>query len=274
MRKFIFFLLVLFFLPLSVSAGNNFVNLAVPFTSEVPSGVWTAPWNNACEEAAIVMINEFYAGNQRALMNKNTAKAQMNLLFAKENEWFGDNKDTSATSTAKIVNDYSSFTAKIVDNPTLDDIKAELAAGRPVITLHYGFGLNNPLIPFRRGGSSYHTMTLVGYDDAKKSFIVNDPGNHKSGLDFYYKYATIMDTLHDFNYQTGKADGPARVLFTAPKQLIKTTGSSRIYLVQDGVKHYIARPAVFKNRNWKWSMVKTVLAETLATFPSGDVIGS
>jgi len=34
--------------------------ISVPFTSQAPEGNWQEPWQNACEEASIVMIQNFY----------------------------------------------------------------------------------------------------------------------------------------------------------------------------------------------------------------------
>ncbi len=158
-----------------------------------------------------------------------------------------------------------------MDQPKLEDIKDELRAGRPVISFHYGYDLNNPGHRFRRGGSSYHVMAIVGFDDAKGEFLVND-SELSDGIDFRYKYATIMDTLRDFDHRTKKADGPARVLFTEPKTMLKAVGGSRIYLVRDGKKYHITNPAVFKNHRWSWSLVKSVDKSELDKLETGSPI--
>ena len=195
----------------------------------------------------------------------------MSPLFAIENKIFGYNTDTTAAETALLINDYTSYDAKVVDNPTLDDIKAELRAGRPVITVHYGYDLKNPRHRFRRGGSSYHVMALVGFDDAKGEFLVND-SEMNDGIDFRYKYAIIMDTLHDFDHYTKKANGPARAIFTRPKMLVKAGGGKRIYLVRDNKKYHISSPFVFKDHRWSWSLVKTIDRATLDSYSLGASI--
>jgi len=273
MKKIIFIIFGIIFFPAISLAQADFATLSIPYTSEIPDGKWVAPWNNACEEASIVMVEQYYLGNKNKTINRTTAKNLMWPLFKYEDKKIKTNADTDAKFTKLLIDEYTTFDATIKDNPTLEDIKEEISAGHPVITLHYGFGLKNPLIPFRRTGSSYHVMVLKGYDDAKKEFIVNDPGNHTSGLDYRYKYDIIMGTLHDFNYKTKKVDGPARVLFTQPKQLVKIKGGSSIYLVKDDAKHIILNPSVFKTRNWKWSAVKNVTAEWLGQFTTGTPIG-
>ena len=269
-----FSILLLFFLltpSFAHASSNEKVSLPVPFIWEIPDGVWVPPWSGACEEASIMAVEGYYLKKPKKILSKTEAKNAMSPLFAIENKIFGYNTDTTAAETALLINDYTSYDAKVVDNPTLDDIKAELRAGRPVITVHYGYDLKNPRHRFRRGGSSYHVMALVGFDDAKGEFLVND-SEMNDGIDFRYKYATIMDTLHDFNHATKKADGPARAIFTQNKNIWKAVGSSRIFLVRNGKKHYISSPAVFKKHRWSWSLVKMVDKSKLDELENGNTI--
>lgn len=247
------------------------VSLPVPFYWEIPDGVWVAPWSGACEEASIVAVEGYYLKKPKATVKKVEAKNTMQPLFAIENRIFGYNSDTNAAETAKLINDYTSFDAVVKENPTLDEIKNELIAGRPVITMHYGYGLQNPRHRFRQGGSSYHVMSIVGFDDQKKEFIVND-SELSDGIDLRYKYDIILSTLHDFDHKTKKANGPARVVFTMPKVIAKAAGSSRLYLVRDNKKYYIASPAVFKNHRWSWSLIQSMDKTTLDAMPNGETI--
>jgi hypothetical protein len=38
--------------------------LDVPFTSQAPEGNWAEPWQNACEETSIVMVDAFFDGDE------------------------------------------------------------------------------------------------------------------------------------------------------------------------------------------------------------------
>lgn len=190
------------------------IELTVPFTSEIPDGKWVAPWNNACEEASVVMVDHWY--RKELLLSKEEAKAAMQPLFDWENKQYGNNVNSDAQRTTEFIQALTSFTATIVRNPTLQAIKDELRAGRPVISLHYGFDLHNPLHRWRQGGSYYHMMVLVGFDDEKQDFFVNDTALEE-GLDYRYSYATIMDSLHDYDFATKKTDLPPTVLFTKKK---------------------------------------------------------
>ena len=262
----IFFL----FTPAFAVAAEK-VSLPLPFLWEIPDGVWVAPWSGACEEASVLSVEGYYLKKPKVIVKKDEAKALMLPMFAIENKIFGYNSDTTAAETTKLINDYASFDAYVKDTPTLEEIKNELRAGRPVITVHYGYDLANPRHRFRRGGSSYHVMAIAGFDDAKGEFLVND-SELNDGIDFRYKYAIIMDTLHDFDHSTRKADGPARAIFTRPKQLVKAEGGKRIYLVRDNKKYYISNPDVFKAHRWGWSLVKSIDKATLDSYAAGGSI--
>ena len=275
MKKFITLGLFFLVLPISALAETNSlpakISLPVPFYWEIPDGVWVPPWSGACEEASIAAVESFYLKRPKKIIKKADAKAVMSPLFKIEDRIFGYNSDTSGAEIVRLINDYTSFDATLKDSPTLEEIKNELAAGRPVISLHYGYDLNNPRHRFRRGGSSYHVMAITGYDDTKDEFLVND-SELPYGIDFRYKYGIILSTLHDFNHQTKKADGPARVVFTAPKMIAKAAGSNRIYLIRDNKKYYISSPLVFGNHRWKWSLVKPIAKDQLDQMTSGENI--
>ncbi|OGH68679.1 MAG: hypothetical protein A3I29_04990 [Candidatus Magasanikbacteria bacterium RIFCSPLOWO2_02_FULL_44_11] len=246
------------------------VSLSVPHIWEIPDGVWVKPWNNACEEASIIMIEEYYLSTAKRKLPPKEIKQKLWPLFTWEDKIFGSNADTDAARTARIINEYSSFSATVIKNPKLEDIKMEISLGHPVMSFHYAKGMN-PDHRFAINGSYYHVMVITGYDDIKQEFLIND-SEFKNGLDYRYPYATIMDTLHDFDHKRRKADGPPTVLFTQPKQLVKPRGKGTIYLVENNEKRYISSPQVFKNHRWSWSAVKTVDAEWLMNLPSGSTI--
>lgn len=200
------------------------------------------------------MVEKYYLGQQS--VTKADANKNMQQLFNWEDAVFGSNANTDASSTALMANQYSLLDVTIVRNPTLADIKAQLAAEHPVIAFLDGFDLNNPDIPFLQGGSGYHTFVIKGYDEATQEFIVNDDGDDIRGLDYRYSYDTILGSLHDYNSQTKKTDGPPTVLFTAEKRIVQVAGEPQVYLLKDGQKHYVTRPQVFKDHRWSWAAVQ------------------
>lgn len=193
----------------------TWAELAVPYVNEAPDGNWTGPWKNGCEEAAIVMVEAFY--QHKVSVSITEAKSMMQQLFDEQDREWGSNANSDAVRTVQLITALELFQAKVVEHPSVEQMKQEVAGGRPVITLHRGFELGNSNIPFLATGSSYHTLVIIGYDDATGEFIVHDDGDAAAGANRRYAYGVVMDSLHDYSYQTKLADGPPRAIFTAAK---------------------------------------------------------
>lgn len=166
------------------------INLNVPFTSQAPEKDWGQPWQDACEEAAILMMDAYYK------------KYNLSPLFAKDEllrvwDWeqtknFG--KSIEIQEIQEIFSKYFNFKSNVVENPTVDDIKKSVAGGNPVLVVADGKVLPNP--HFRNGGPVYHALIIRGYDEDE--FITNDPGT-QFGKNFKYKYDDLMNAIHDWN---------------------------------------------------------------------------
>ena len=85
-------------------------------------------------------------------------------------------------------------TIKIIENPTVEQIKKSIAAGNPVLVVADGKVLPNP--HFRNGGPVYHALIIKGYTETE--FITNDPGT-QFGKNFKYKYQDLLNAIHDWN---------------------------------------------------------------------------
>ncbi len=193
----------------------SYFMIDVPYVSEAPEGNWSGDWVNACEEATMAMVEFYYMGVKSVSVLE--AKNYLQNLFDEENKIYGHNKNTDASQILELINLHSKFDARIKTNPTIDDIKNEILNDRPVISLHRGFDLKNPNIPFSPVKSSYHTLVVVGYDDSSNEFITHDPGDEKSGRDHRYSYRDFMYSLHDYNKETDKTDGVPTAIFTERK---------------------------------------------------------
>lgn len=254
-----------------IVTSSEFVSLPVPFYWEIPDGVWVPPWSGACEEASIVAAEGYYLKKPKEIIKREEAKETMFPLFGIEKTLFGYNIDTDAKETARLINDYASFDAVVIDNPKLEEIKNELREGRPVISMHYGLDLENPRHRFRAGGSSYHVMTLVGFDDKKQEFLVND-SELSDGIDLRYKYDIILTTLHDFDHTTKKANGPARVLFTRPKVIARSADTGELFLIRSNTKHPILSAEVLKNHRWSETLIQEMEQGELDSLKTGETI--
>jgi hypothetical protein len=241
------------------------VILDVPYINEAPDDNWTGPWKNACEEASMAIVEKYYTGKNPVSIKE--AKTFMMALFTHQNNIWGSNADSDAYRTARLINGKTNYNAKIIDNPTVEEIKKELQQKRPVISLHYGKDLKNKNIPFLRTGSYYHMMVIIGYDDNKQQFITNDTGDRVTGKCHPYDYQLFMNTLHDFDFKTRKANGPARVIFTYPK-LVKTFDSPKVYYLKDDTKQWIVDEKTFNAKRFNWDAINVVDSSWLNNFES------
>lgn len=184
------------------------INLDVPFFSQAPDADWGMPWQEACEEAASVLAY-YYAIDQP--LTKEKFKEAVLGLVEWQNENFGDYEHSDIEQTAKMLNAFqtrnsklenqnndnvriSDFEFRVLEDPTIDDLKKELSQGNPIIAPFAGRQLGNPF--YSGEGPLYHMMVIKGYD--AEHFITNDVGT-KRGHNFIYPYATIMSTMHEWN---------------------------------------------------------------------------
>ncbi len=194
---------------------NGAFELPVPYVSQVPTGDWVRPWDQACEEASITMVEGFY--QKKTTIPVTESKQRMQAMIDWEDKTFGKNDDTNAEETMKTIEAQSSFEAEVVRQPSLEDIRDQLDAQHPVIFLvdMFQFYQETP------GKDSFHVGVIVGYDDEKKEFIVNDPARERRR----YPYEVMMKALHDYNSDSKEADGVPTVIFTHPREV---EGPSRL----------------------------------------------
>lgn len=177
------------------------VSLEVPFTSQAPHSNWNMPWQEACEEAALMMVHHYLLGHGD-VMDKNAA----NLEILKMVDWqiknWGGHFDLSASEIARLAEEYYGHkNVKVKYDVRVKDIKRELSQGNPVIVPAAGRLLANPY--FTPPGPVYHNLVIVGYDE--NGFITNDPGVWQ-GHRFRYSYENLLDSVHDFVDGTTKAN--------------------------------------------------------------------
>ena len=199
----------IFLFPTPSSASTDAKNIPVPFTSQAPYAYWGQPWQDACEETAIVMIDNFYRG--KTLETKAIAKAEIEKILNIKNKNFGWSLDENAEQIVKIINNFLPWEAKVVLNPSLEQIKKEIDNNRPVILTAHGKYLYNP--HFANGGPDYHTFVISGYDDETQKFIVQEPGT-RYGKNYQYTYNTILNAMHDFLPAYKTKNGRQVAIFT------------------------------------------------------------
>lgn len=168
------------------------VNLDVPYTSQAPEKNWEEPWQNACEEAAVLMLDAYIKGYGLSPLSAKDELQRM-VNWEKERNWFTSIK---AADVQKLFTEYlqSKNKVTIVENPTVAQIKKYLDAGKPILALANGKTLGNKY--YANGGPDYHAFIIRGY--TKDSFITNDPGVNR-GANFVFPIKDVMTSLHDWN---------------------------------------------------------------------------
>jgi len=185
------------------------VHLAVPFSSQAPEGVWWEPWQNACEETSITMIDAFYAGYELP-----TAVAKDGILktIRLKESVYGASLDEPADEIVGLINAFFTWEAKVVSSPTVEDMIAEIDAGRPIILPVNGPDLQNRF--FQTSQLDYHVVVLSGYDRDAEVFIAQDPGT-QFGKEYRYSFKTVLRAMHDF-VPHDTQHGAAVAIFTSP----------------------------------------------------------
>lgn len=167
------------------------ITLDVPFYVQAPNAVWDEIHNEACEEAAFLMVRDYYLKQH---LSKEQLEAELQKFIAWQTER-GYKYDITLKQLAEVAKGFYQFRgAEIIVDPTIAQIKELVAAGQPVIVPAAGRLLPNP--NFRTPGPLYHMLVITGYD--QDEFITNDPGT-RHGEDFRYRYQDLYVAIHDWN---------------------------------------------------------------------------
>lgn len=170
--------------------------LSLSFTSQAPEKNWDQPWQDACEEAAVLMMDAYYSDRN---LDIPTAKNEILKMVEWEETQKGWGGSIEIEKIQGIFNEYLKYssakkTVSIIENPTIDQIKRFLVKGQPVLVVADGKILPNP--HFRNGGPVYHALIIKGYTETE--FITNDPGT-QFGENFKYTYEDLLDSVRDWN---------------------------------------------------------------------------
>lgn len=163
------------------------------FIQQAPEHNWSQPWQDACEEAALLTVDYYYKNQNPSVVQ--TKNAILNMISFEDKQNWGI--DINVSQMSIIASDYLSYKTKTIDNPTIEDIKRYVTQNIPVIVPANGKVLFQENHFFSNGGPLYHNVVVLGYDDNKKQFIVHDVGT-QHGAYFHYSYGLLMDSIHDF----------------------------------------------------------------------------
>lgn len=170
------------------------VNLAVPFLPQAPKQNWDMPYQEACEEASLIMADAYFSGRTKKFEPEEGDRAILDLVAFEERR--GLAADITAEEAKTIIPAYfSKRQARVLVRPTKEALRSLLARGIPIIVPADGKALQNP--NFRNGGPKYHMLILKGYlPDGR--WITNDPGTRK-GADYLYDQDILWNAIRDWN---------------------------------------------------------------------------
>lgn len=177
------------------------INLAVPFTSQAPHGVWDEVHEETCEEAAVLMVDAFFDGRT---LTPDGVEAELLALVDWQKKRFGYFEDTTAAETAIIAREYYGYpNVEVRYDITVDDLREMVRGGLPVMIPLDGRIIGNPF--FSGEGPDYHMLVIRGLTKDGK-FITNDPGTRR-GEAYLYDAQVLWDAIYDWN---GGSNAPRR----------------------------------------------------------------
>lgn len=164
-------------------------DIQVPFASQAPLGDWSMPYQEACEEASMIMAAKYFKDEKldASIMDQEILK------LVKWEEKNGYPIDLTAGQTAEVLQKYFGLKATLNKLVSETEIKKNLAAGNLIIVPLAGRDIGNPY--YHQPGPLYHMLLIRGFD--KENFITNDPGT-KRGEAYRYLYGNLLWAVHDW----------------------------------------------------------------------------
>lgn len=182
------------------------LNLNLPFYSQAPFGDWDYPWQEACEEASVLLVANTY-------LDKNWTREEFNQEILDLVDWqmdeFGDYIHTDMPQTAQMLEDNFGLESIIHTDPNLQDIKEILNKGHLIIMPLAGQQIGNPF--YTGEGPIYHVLVVKGYKGDK--LVTHDVGTRR-GEDYVYAWDVLEPALHDWNEPINS--GEKRILEVLP----------------------------------------------------------
>lgn len=176
------------------------------FAAQAPHGNWNPPYDEACEEASLIIVRHYLEGTT---LNADVMDADIKTMVAFETSK-GLPIDIDMHELASVAEEMFGYDTEVVEgnDVTIERIQQELAAGNPVILPLAGQDIGNP--NYTGDGPPYHVLVVLGYDG--KNFITHDVGT-RNGKNYVYRKEVLMSAIHDWN---GSVDtirsGPRRML--------------------------------------------------------------
>lgn len=117
--------------------------LEAAFIPQAPYHDWSEPWQNACEEAALLTLHHYILGDKE--VSPEQVKQEILNMLSWQDKYFGSHKDLNMAEVAEMAENYLGHkNVKVTYEIKIEDIKKEVASGNPVLIPAAGRVLNNP----------------------------------------------------------------------------------------------------------------------------------
>jgi hypothetical protein len=161
--------------------------LSVPYTVQAPFGNWKV-FENACEEAAVLMYHDYLEGDRRAQVPPAEADAALRAMEQWQVTNWGAERDLSIARTGELAQAYYGYHFQVIP-ATQEAIRSQVAAGRPVIVPAMTHSLQNP----HYGRTTvYHEVLVKGYTG--DGVVANDAGVQE-GKDWFYSWSVLFGAI-------------------------------------------------------------------------------
>lgn len=168
-------------------------NIAMPFFTQAPHSNWDYPWQEACEEASILLVANLY---QNLDLNADSFNEGLLNLVDWQMQNFGAYEHSSVAQTVQMIEANFGLSTSVHKNPSFEDIQNILNKGNLIVAPFAGKELKNP--NFKNGGPNYHMSVIKGYDTEKMHIVTHDVGT-RNGANYVYSWDTIERALHDWH---------------------------------------------------------------------------
>jgi len=178
--------------PKSTVLPNSYLIKNFPFQSQAPFANWDQLHDEACEEAAVILVQ--WWNEDKSTISAQTMDDEILEMVDWEIKNWGSHKDLTVKETAQMAKGFYNLSLMPKYDITIDDIKKEVAQNHPVIVPTAGRLLGNPY--FRQPGPIYHMLVVIGYSG--NNIIVQDIGT-KRGEHYQYNQRVLLNAIHDWN---------------------------------------------------------------------------
>lgn len=165
------------------------INWPVPFAMQAPFSNWDMPYQEMCEEAALVLTAKYY---NKELLDKNIMDEELKKIRDWESDKWGIYTDSTAAEIKEMGESIYNLNIVISEDVSVENIKNNLRKNYLVLLPTAGRELHNPY--FKQPGPLYHILVLRGFNET--NFIANDVGIGK-GEAYQYKFQTVINATHD-----------------------------------------------------------------------------